>query len=101
VARGGDIASSDGDGVNPTFAPRQALSIDIRTGGVGLYVYTQIRLHCAWAGIPLVGDVRYGGAAEWAGQQCDHHHLHAHSLSFTHPVLGTPMKVCARVWAYV
>ena len=35
MARGGDIASSDGDGVNPTFAPRQALSIDIRTGGVG------------------------------------------------------------------
>lgn len=39
----------------------------------------QIRAHLSHAGWPILGDVRYGGAA--AGRVC----LHAHALGFKHP----------------
>jgi 23S rRNA pseudouridine1911/1915/1917 synthase len=45
----------------------------------------QVRVHLAYAGHPLVGDVRYGGRAEagWCG-----HLLHAESLRWVDPVSG-------------
>lgn len=46
----------------------------------------QIRLHCQHLGIPIRGDVKYGGVHEWRGLICDGHTLHAESLSFKHPV---------------
>ena len=48
----------------------------------------QIRVHLAWLGHPLVGDVLYGGAA--AGG-LTRQALHATRLGFEHPVRGTPM----------
>jgi 23S rRNA pseudouridine1911/1915/1917 synthase len=48
----------------------------------------QIRVHLAWLGHPLVGDVLYGGiAAGGLARQA----LHATRLGFEHPVRGTPM----------
>ena len=45
----------------------------------------QIRVHAAWLGHPLVGDVLYGGQTELGlARQA----LHAHRLSFEHPVTG-------------
>ena len=45
----------------------------------------QIRVHLAWLGHPLVGDALYGGQPRWGmGRQA----LHAHVLSFVHPVHG-------------
>jgi 23S rRNA pseudouridine1911/1915/1917 synthase len=45
----------------------------------------QIRVHLAWLGHPLVGDVLYGGRAAWGlARQA----LHAARLGLRHPVLG-------------
>ncbi|XP_008808652.3 RNA pseudouridine synthase 1-like [Phoenix dactylifera] len=52
----------------------------------------QIRLHCQYLGIPIKGDVKYGGVLEWKGISCDAHTLHAESLSFRHPVTGLPVQ---------
>jgi len=48
----------------------------------------QIRLHCQHLGIPIEGDVKYGGVSDWKGESCDGHALHAASLAFEHPVTG-------------
>ena len=45
----------------------------------------QIRVQAAHAGHPIVGDKKYGGPRE--ERLC----LHAHTLTFTHPVTGAPM----------
>ena len=52
----------------------------------------QIRVHMAWLGHPLVGDVLYGGAME-AGMQ--RQALHAFRLAFVHPVSGEAMEFLA------
>ena len=46
----------------------------------------QIRVHMAWIGHPLLGDVVYGAKKPWPGLagQC----LHARRLSFVHPRTG-------------
>jgi 23S rRNA-/tRNA-specific pseudouridylate synthase len=45
----------------------------------------QLRIHCAHAGHPIVGDEWYGaGAADGAGRLC----LHAARLAFFHPSGG-------------
>ena len=48
----------------------------------------QIRVHMAWLGHPLVGDVLYGGRVQWGlARQA----LHAHRLRLAHPVSGAPL----------
>ncbi|KAK9070689.1 hypothetical protein SSX86_011091 [Deinandra increscens subsp. villosa] len=61
----------------------------------------QIRLHCQYLGIPIRGDVKYEGVYEWNGSVYDGHQLHAESLSFEHPVTGSPIVVNAPLplWA--
>lgn len=46
----------------------------------------QLRIHCAQAGHPIVGDVLYGGPA--AARLC----LHASVLGFQHPETGEPLR---------
>ncbi len=49
----------------------------------------QIRVHMAWLGHPLVGDVLYGGRPEWGlGRQA----LHATWLRLAHPVTGAALS---------
>jgi 23S rRNA pseudouridine1911/1915/1917 synthase len=43
----------------------------------------------AHIGLPLVGDALYGGKPEFG---LAHQALHAHSLSFHHPVGGRPLS---------
>lgn len=52
----------------------------------------QIRAHFAEAGHPLIGDRRYGGPGLVQGQEARRTMLHAHSLSFAHPVSGEAMR---------
>ncbi|KAG6494340.1 hypothetical protein ZIOFF_049364 [Zingiber officinale] len=61
----------------------------------------QIRLHCQYLGLPIMGDVKYGGVLEWEGVTCDAHALHAESLSFDHPITGVPLRIKAPLpsWA--
>lgn len=61
----------------------------------------QIRLHCQYLGISIVGDVKYEGVCEWKGKACDGHALHAESLSFEHPVTGDRVSLRAPfpLWA--
>ncbi|KAK7344273.1 hypothetical protein VNO77_13704 [Canavalia gladiata] len=61
----------------------------------------QIRLHCQYLGISIVGDVKYEGVYEWKGSTYDTHHLHAETLSFEHPVTGLHLMLRAPLppWA--
>jgi len=58
----------------------------------------QIRVHCAHAGFPIVGDDRYGdfqlnGLCAHAGWR--RMYLHAHQLTFEHPVSGQSTVILA------
>lgn len=70
----------------------------------------QIRVHCAFAGYPVVGDATYGGQRKVGAQmpsgpmqgevnaRLEALHgqgLHAHSLSFTHPRTGQMLEFSA------
>ena len=55
----------------------------------------QIRLHCQHMGMPLVGDVRYGGPEVWNGKRWPGHALHAQEVEFQHPVNGNTVRICA------
>lgn len=59
------------------------LSLKLETGRKN-----QIRVHCAHAGHPLVGDLKYGAETNPYGRLC----LHAHSLGFVHPVYNKKMR---------
>ncbi|KAG2402384.1 RNA pseudouridine synthase [Vigna angularis] len=61
----------------------------------------QIRLHCQYLGISIVGDVKYEGVYGWKGITHHAHHLHAETLSFEHPVTGLDVMLRAPLplWA--
>ncbi|CAN6467904.1 unnamed protein product [Victoria cruziana] len=61
----------------------------------------QIRLHCQWLGIPIRGDVKYGGVNDWKGREYVAHALHAESLTFEHPITGSLVEFHAPLpqWA--
>jgi 23S rRNA pseudouridine955/2504/2580 synthase len=51
----------------------------------------QLRIHCALAGVPILGDGKYGGQAAFLDSVADARrlHLHARSLKLPHPAGGT------------
>ena len=61
-----------------------------------LYLQTgrknQIRVHMKDLNCPVVGDKRYGGVKSPIGRLC----LHAHRLTFTHPVTGQLVTLKSR-----
>lgn len=61
----------------------------------------QIRLHLAYLGHPLLGDVRYGGPTQWHGTVLPGHLLHAELLCLPHPRRCTPLELRAPVPAWV
>ncbi len=61
-----------------------------------LYLQTgrknQIRVHMKDLGCPVVGDKKYGGEKSPIGRLC----LHAHRLTFIHPVTGETVALTSR-----
>ncbi|MEI7643822.1 MAG: RluA family pseudouridine synthase [Chloroflexales bacterium] len=55
----------------------------------------QIRLHMAYIGHPLLGDVRYGGPPTYAGRDLPGHLLHAAELRLRHPVTGAALELAS------
>jgi RluA family pseudouridine synthase len=53
----------------------------------------QIRAHLAGSRMPILGDVRYGGAARAARCVAPRVMLHARSLSLRHPVTGEALTI--------
>jgi 23S rRNA pseudouridine1911/1915/1917 synthase len=54
----------------------------------------QIRLHLAWLGHPVVGDLRYRHPDRPASKARFHRQaLHAQTLGFEHPLTGRPVRV--------
>jgi RluA family pseudouridine synthase len=53
----------------------------------------QIRLHLAHVGHPLLGDVRYGGPASYAGVELPGQLLHAALLRLPHPISGASLEL--------
>lgn len=52
----------------------------------------QLRVHCAYAGCPILGDPQYGGEAA-RRNGLPHQQLLACSLVFRHPVTGVPVEI--------
>ena len=62
----------------------------------------QIRVHMAFLGHPVAGDALYGGKQLAKQLECitvNRQCLHAHSLSFQHPVTDEPMEFVSPVWS--
>jgi 23S rRNA pseudouridine955/2504/2580 synthase len=65
----------------------------------------QLRAHMAELGHPIIGDGKYGGSGQenlgdgWGaslgGQMSKQLHLHARSLTLTHPVTGAVLNLTA------
>ena len=51
----------------------------------------QIRIHMKYFGYPLIGDYLYNPDMEHIKRQA----LHSYRMTFTHPITGTPMDICA------
>ena len=57
----------------------------------------QIRSHLSEAGHPIVGDSRYGGKQQYAGERFARQCLHSRSLRLNHPVSGAELTIEAPV----
>jgi 23S rRNA pseudouridine1911/1915/1917 synthase len=64
---------------------------------VELHPYTgrmhQLRVHLAALGTPIVGDTRYADPARWQPLSTSRQMLHAHALTFAHPITGEQIHI--------
>lgn len=64
----------------------------------------QLRVHCAYAGCPILGDPQYGTAESQAFSRewnIPHQLLCAKELTFTHPITGKRMTITSRMEASI
>ena len=81
-------------GMHAELGPVSLIEAKLETGRTH-----QIRVHCAHAGFPIVGDDRYGDFAlndRFARAGWRRMFLHAHQISFAHPVKQVPMALQAQ-----
>lgn len=96
-ARYGSVRSG-GDAAITEFAPLErpggALLVEARprTGRTH-----QIRVHLAEAGLPILGDVTYGGRRLWRGVEVPRVMLHARALALPHPITGKALEIVAPI----
>ncbi|CAJ1977839.1 unnamed protein product [Sphenostylis stenocarpa] len=99
--------SDTGDAGNVLVVEEKAVKEDCNDSEIVVRAYPrsgrthQIRLHCQYLGISIIGDVKYEGVYEWKGTTHHAHHLHAETLSFEHPVTGLNVMLRAPLplWA--
>lgn len=79
---------------------QSVLEVELETGRLH-----QIRRHAAMAGVPVLGDLRYGGAAKKLWPRLA---LHARRLALAHPITGAALVVespipddLAELWAAI
>lgn len=78
--------------VEPRGASAARLRVTLETGATH-----QIRVQCAAAGFPLLGDAKYGGPAGPSAARLSRPALHARRLVVPHPVGGAPVVLEAPV----
>ncbi len=88
------VLAADAAGAKPAQTTLRVLDSGPAVTWVGCKLHTgrthQIRVHLAWLGHPLVGDVLYGGrAALGLARQA----LHAHRLVLRHPITGDVLRL--------
>jgi 23S rRNA pseudouridine1911/1915/1917 synthase len=71
--------------VRERFAGRTLIELEPVTGRTN-----QLRIHCAFIGHPIVGDIARGGPP--FNRLC----LHAYKLRFRHPVEGNEVEFCSK-----
>jgi 23S rRNA pseudouridine1911/1915/1917 synthase len=83
-----------------TDGRQSVLEVELETGRMH-----QIRRHASMAGVPVLGDLRYGGAAKKLWPRLA---LHAQRLALAHPITGAPLVVespipddLAELWASI
>jgi 23S rRNA pseudouridine955/2504/2580 synthase len=93
--RGGERVRADpADGKHAVTYYRVIDSAGERASWLALLPVTgrthQLRAHCAAIGVPILGDVKYGGSASQLGGSFTARrlHLHARELSIPHPAGG-------------
>lgn len=86
MEEGGKDAVTEID-VRERFPDATLVEVTLHTGRTH-----QIRVHLSHLGHPILGDHLYGGDAP---SLIDRQALHAHTVSFTHPISGEPLTVTA------
>lgn len=61
----------------------------------------QLRVHCAYAGFPILGDRQYGTEESLAHKAFPHQQLCAVRIAFPHPVTGKDMNIESRQGVYL
>ncbi len=88
------VVSSGGMSAETSFAVRgrfrSALLVEARPASGRKH---QIRAHLSARGLPVLGDVRYGGVRRIAGLPVARVMLHACALRLRHPVTNGPLEV--------
>jgi len=93
------MVREDGQASHTIFALLQSwpefslLEVQLKTGRTH-----QIRVHTSHLGFPIAGDDKYGDFArnkELMKRGLKRMFLHAHSISFNHPLTGEPLSISA------
>lgn len=101
IGRGGPRGGRAVVGGGESLLPARTIAEPVRAGARAVLVRArlargrmhQVRAHLAHAGLPIVGDVLYGGAPLTAGARG--FYLHAESVAFTHPDGARRVRIAA------